>query len=369
MMKYIAIGISLLLSLGLVPLIIAICKKFSLYDEVDPRKIHQGNIPRLGGIAVFLSFVIVSLLYTRFFMPGEMIKVWPLLAGGAIILVAGIIDDLFNLPAKLKFVIQAVAALVVALSPFNFTQFFAWHMPVVISKILTFFWILALVNAYNLIDGMDWICSGISFLAIFTISIILRMEGVNYYIIGFILCAAILGFMFWNRPPAKIFLGDGGSQTLGYVIAVLPIISNTNADINFGKILGVILLTSIPTTDVLAAVWRRLRDHRKIFSADRAHIHHKLLNVGFGKNSAIFFILLLQIFVCFSVLLAYVSDRNIGCVIMVFMFIVIESVFVTFHYLNHNVNLRNAGKLQSNPQEEHGFKDMAKDKSKEKENE
>ena len=196
------------------------------------------------------------------------------------------------------------------------------------------------------------------------------MEGVSYYIIGFILCAAILGFMFWNRPPARIFLGDGGSQTLGYVIAVLPIISNTNADINFGKILGVILLTSIPTTDVLAAVWRRLRDHRKIFSADRAHIHHKLLNVGFGKNSAIFFILLLQIFVCFSVLLAYVSDRNIGCVIMIFMFIVIESVFVTFHYLNHNVNLRNAGKLQSNPQEEHGFRDKNKtpDEEPDKEN-
>lgn len=367
-MEYLAIAISLALSLGIVPVIIAICKKFSIYDEVDPRKIHQGNIPRLGGIAVFLAFSVVTLLYSRFFMPGEMIKIWPLVVGGAIILVAGVIDDLLDLPAKLKFIIQAVAALVVALSPFNFTYFFAWKLPVVLAKIFTFIWILALVNAYNLIDGMDWVCSGISFLTIFTISIILRMEGVNFYIIGFILCAAILGFMFWNKPPAKIFLGDGGSQTLGYAIAVLPVISNNNPDVNFGKILGVVLLTSIPTTDVLAAVWRRLRDHRKIFSADRAHIHHKLLNVGFGRNSAIFFILLLQIFVCFSVLLAYVSDRNIGCIIMIFMFVVIESVFITFHYLNHNVNLRNAGKLQSNPQEEHGFKDLVKDKEKEKEN-
>ncbi|MCR4734001.1 MAG: undecaprenyl/decaprenyl-phosphate alpha-N-acetylglucosaminyl 1-phosphate transferase [Treponema sp.] len=352
-MEYIAVGVSLLLSLGLVPIIIAICKKFSLYDEVDPRKIHKGQIPRLGGIAVFLSFSITSLLYSRLFMPGEMIKVWPLLVGGGIIIIAGVIDDLLNLPAKLKFVIQAIAALVVALSPFNYSYLFGWHMPVALSKILTFLWILILVNAYNLIDGMDWICSGLSLLSLLTMSIILRMEGVSYAIIGFILCAAILGFMFWNRPPAKIFLGDGGSQTLGYAIAVLPIISNTNPDVNYGKVIGVVLLASIPTTDVLAAVWRRLRDHRKIFSADRAHIHHKLLNVGFSKNTAIFFILLLQFFVSFSVLLAYVADRNIGVVIMLLMYVVIEAVFIAFHYLNHNVNLRNEGRLESNPQEEH----------------
>ena len=352
-MGYIAIGVSLLLSFALIPLIILICKKFSIYDEVDPRKLHKGSIPRLGGIAVFLSFFIVALIYSRIFMKGEMIKVWPILVGGAIILIAGILDDLLNLPAKLKFVVQAVAAFIVAFSPFNFIQIFAWTLPPLLGKIITFFWILGLVNAYNLIDGMDWICSGLSFLTILTISLILRFEGVNYYIIGFILCGSILGFMFWNKPPAKIFLGDGGSQTLGYAIAVLPLIANNNPNINFGKVIAVILLTSIPTTDVIAAIWRRIRDHRKIFSADRAHIHHKLLNVGFSQNVAVFFILLLQGFVCFAVLLAYISERNIGCFIMVFMYVVIETVFVIFHYLNYSVNRRNKGKLESNPQEEH----------------
>ena len=361
-MMYIFSAIACLLCFSLMPLLIAICKKFSLYDEVDPRKLHSGNVPRLGGLVLFISFAIVFSLYSIFFAPDKMLEFWPLYIAFGIIFIGGILDDFFNLPAKLKLIIQIVVALIVALSPYNYASLFMWKMPLVVAKIFTFFWVLLLLNAYNLIDGMDWICSGLSIFTILTISLILVFEGITFASVGIILCGAILGFMIWNKPPAKIFLGDGGSQTLGFMIAVLPVVSNKNADVDFVKVLGVVLLSSIPITDVLAAVWRRLREHRRIFSSDRAHIHHKLLNVGFSQNAAIFLILLLQFFVCLSVLIAYISERNIGCLIMLLMFAVIESVFITFHYLNRSVNIRNKGKLESNPQEEHRFGDRNKSK-------
>jgi len=114
-----------------------------------------------------------------------------------------------------------------------------------------------------------------------------------------------------------------------------------------------LLIASIPLTDVIAATWRRLRDHRSIFSADRSHIHHKMLNVGFSRCATIAFLLCLQVLICFSVLISYKLTVRVATAELCLFLAIVELVFITFHYLNHSVNLRRTGHLQDHPMEEH----------------
>lgn len=347
--------ISFVLSAILVPLVIALAKKYNWYDEVDPRKMHKGLIPRLGGFALFLSYIIALIIYFLV-IPNthkdDFVAITPFLIGGLIIYLGGVIDDFANLRAKLKFVIQILAALAFTLSPLYFNRFLYWTLPPVLGRIITFFWILSIVNAYNLIDGLDWLCSGLSILTILTMGIIFTFSKSVTADLCFILCGAIAGFMIYNKPPAKIFLGDGGSQTLGYCIATLPLLTPLHR-IEDTKALILILLVSIPVTDVIAAIWRRKRDHRKIFSADRAHIHHKLVNIGFSKESTIFFLLTLQVIICVAVISTMFQGRKAAATILVVSIIFVEVFFITIHYINRAVNLKFKGQLDDAPQEEH----------------
>ena len=342
-----------LLSFVFCPLIIKLCGKFNLYDEVDPRKIHKGKIPRLGGIAVFLSLLIVW-IFVRFVFKIVKIDCFvSLFAGFGIILLFGILDDIFNMRAKLKFLVQIVAALIVSLSPHHFKSLFLWNLPPFVGEILTFVWILTIVNAFNLIDGMDWICGGISFLTCVTLGCLFFFDKNPMFIFYFIICGSLTGFLFWNKPDAKIFMGDGGSQSLGYLIAIAPLFNLHSVKFEFLQLLIMFLLCSIPVTDVVAAVWRRLREHRKIFSPDRAHIHHKLLNIGFSKRTAIFFLLVVQTIICFSVLTASFMGPLAGVALLSFCLVFVWGIFITFHYLNRAANLAHKGRLEDHPMEEH----------------
>lgn len=342
-----------LLSLVFCPAIIKICKKLNWYDEVDPRKIHKGKIPRLGGVAVFASFLIVWIV-VNFFIGAERVNFYAsLFIGFGVILFFGVVDDIFNMRAKIKFLVQMIAALVVSLSPHHFSNFLIWHFPPVVGEVVTFFWIISIVNAFNLIDGMDWVCGGISFLICLTIGIVFKMEHNVMYVFYFVLCGSLAGFLFWNKPDAKIFLGDGGSQTLGYIIAIAPLFNSGNPRFEFTQFPAMILLCSIPVTDVIAAIWRRGREHRAFFSPDRAHIHHKLLNVGFSKKSAIFFLLSVQFIICLAVYVSYFMTLRNALALLGFSLAFVWGIFITFHYLNRAVNLAHKGLLEDHPMEEH----------------
>ena len=344
-----AIMSSFVLSFCFCPAIIKICEKLNWYDEIDPRKIHTGKIPRLGGVALFTAFLI-SWICAHFLVLSTGVRFYaPLFAGFGIIMLFGVIDDIFNLRAKLKFLIQMIAALVVSFSPYHFGTLFMWKFPPFVGEILTFFWIISIVNAFNLIDGMDWLCGGISFLTCLTLAFIFKAGNNNIFLFYFMLCGSIAGFLFWNKPNAKIFLGDGGSQTLGYLIAIAPLFYKGNPRFEFTQFPMMILLCSIPITDVIAAIWRRRREHRSFFSADRAHIHHKLLNVGFSKLAAIFFLLAVQFFICFSAFVSYFMSIRGAIVLLGFSLVFVWGIFITFHYLNRSVNLAHRGLLSENP--------------------
>ncbi len=347
-------GISLILCLGLTVLVMALCKKFSLYDSVSARKIHSGNIPRLGGIAFVLAFFI-SIVFFFFFDKNFLLKnMWPLIVSGAIIFIFGVIDDIVELRAIFKLIVQLVATLILVLNNFKIRQIFNWVLPEYISYCLTFFWILGIINAFNLIDGLDGLCGTLSFSALIIYGVIFLN---NNYLEGtavcFILAAGVLGFLFFNWPPAKIFMGDGGSQFLGFMIATIPLYTTTSK-LEFNKFIIQLLVVSIPMLDTIAAIWRRLRDHRPIMSPDRLHLHHKLLNIGFTKTHALYLLLGIQIFVC-SVI--FIASRNMSskqtaallCIIYCF----VIAFFCAIHYINRAVlrkitlenELRNSGKI------------------------
>lgn len=328
-------------------LVIKLCAKFNIYDKQGGRKIHSGNIPRLGGVAIFLSFFIsyIILIATNKDMIHDYSSVL-VLVGALIIFIVGLIDDLVTLKARFKLLFQILAALCVAFTPYTFHNLFGLNLPMIVGKIFTIGWIIFAINAYNLIDGIDWVCGGFSLLNISSLLIILFLKNdvvIHYFaLVPF----ALLGFLIWNKPKAKIFLGDCGSTTLGYVIAIMPLMIVCDETVNYNNMLYCAVFSGLPCIDVIACVWRRLREHRGIFSADRGHIHHKLINIGFSKWAVILFLLSFQLVICIVCISSSFLAKNECMIILWCTFAFIVIFFTAIHYVNRAVNLKKVGHLE-----------------------
>lgn len=346
-------SVAFVLCASITPIIIALCKKFNWYDEVDPRKVHKGQIPRLGGIGIFLSFFAALFIYINFFSHTDFFYARSAFFAGLLIFLFGIIDDFMNLRAKLKFLIQIVAAIIVSSSPLYIHAFLGLELPWFIGRAGTFCWILFLVNAYNLIDGLDLLCGGLSLITLLSAGIFMIIGGQPVGCIYVITSASILGFLIYNKPPAKIFLGDGGSQSLGFMIAMIPLFQ-LQGGMEYTKLLIALLMVSIPVTDVIAAVWRRTREHRSFFSADRAHIHHKLVNIGLSKTATSVCLLFIQLFICLASLSTLFMSKTKDAIILLYVCLfLVWSFFIMIHYINRMVNLKHTGHLADAPQAEH----------------
>lgn len=331
-----------------------VCKKLSLYDSVSARKIHSGNIPRLGGVAFTIAFFVSVMIYLLIDKSVVMNNIWALIISGAIIFIFGVIDDIVELKAVFKLIVQLAATTILVLNNFRIRQIFSWELPNFISYALTFFWILGIINAFNLIDGLDGLCGTLSVSALIIYGIIFLH---NKYVYGtaicFILAAAVIGFLMFNWPPAKIFMGDGGSQFLGFMIATIPLYTTT-PKLEYNKFMIQLLIVAIPMLDTIAAIWRRLRDHRPIMSPDRLHLHHKLLNIGFTKNHALYLLFGIQVFSC---LIIFIAERNMSSkqasFLLAVFYLFIIAFFCVIHYINRAVlikitkenELRNSGKI------------------------
>ena len=275
--------LSIVLSLVSMPIIIHFCNKHNLYDYQDARKVHTGNISRLGGVGIAFAFTISAALYLIFNQQLSTMKSLPILIAGLIIFVFGLVDDILTLPAIVKLIVQLAASALVTFNGYRFTQIFGWVLPTPISYILTFGWIVGVINAYNLIDGLDGLCGSLSFSAVVTLGVLYSLSSNMEAGLCFILGGAILGFLCFNWPPAKLFMGDDGSQFLGFMVATIPLYSSSDI-FEYNKFLIMIILTAFPVFDTIAAIWRRLRDKRPIMSPDKFHLHHKLLNMGYTNR-------------------------------------------------------------------------------------
>lgn len=349
MQMYLFVILSIAISLLAMPLIILFCKKLNLYDYQSARKIHSGNIPRLGGVGIFLGFIISVVLYLIYSKQLSVTENLPVLIAGVIIFAFAIVDDILNLPAIVKLIVQLVAVSIVTFNGYRFTQIFGWHIPTILSFALTFGWILGVVNAYNLIDGLDGLCGSLSFTAIVTLGILYSFSG-NYEAgICFTLAGAIFGFLCFNWPPAKLFMGDNGSQFLGFMISTIPLYTSNDV-FEYNKFIIMLVITAFPVFDTVAAIWRRLRDKKPIMSPDRSHLHHKLLNMGYSKKSALYLIVFIQILLCISVLISYFLGAKKGSALLLESFAFMVLFFAIIHYTNRSVTLKHEAEEKAKEQ-------------------
>ncbi len=329
--------LSIVLSLVSMPIIIHFCNKHNLYDYQDARKVHTGNISRLGGVGIAFAFTISAALYLIFNQQLSTMKSLPILIAGLIIFVFGLVDDILTLPAIVKLIVQLAASALVTFNGYRFTQIFGWVLPIPISYILTFGWIVGVINAYNLIDGLDGLCGSLSFSAVVTLGVLYSLSSNMEAGLCFILGGAIFGFLCFNWPPAKLFMGDDGSQFLGFMVATIPLYSSSDI-FEYNKFLIMIILTAFPVFDTIAAIWRRLRDKRPIMSPDKFHLHHKLLNMGYTKRQVLRLIVFIQILLCTMVILSFFIGKLKGTAMLLEGFIFMIIFFSVIHYTNRAIN-------------------------------
>ncbi len=331
--------IALAISSVLIPLIIKFCKRYKLYDSVNARKIHSGEIPRLGGLAFFVAFMISCVVSSQVFKEISGYRLLPLLVSGILIFGTGILDDIKDLPAKYKLLIQMLAAFIVIAGGYRFDGVLRFRLPFWLSITVTFIWIVAIINAFNLIDGLDGLCGGISFIVFLTFGFIFLMMRDQGAGVCFIAASSILGFLIYNWPPAKIFMGDCGSQFLGFLVAVVPLYFSS-PDFEYIKGPAMVVIVALPALDVVAAIWRRLREKRPIMSPDKAHIHHKLLNIGFGKKRTLFCLLGIQCLGAISVAFACYLSRSKGVMLLTIVFMFQCAFYSVIHFVNRAVLAR-----------------------------
>lgn len=276
-----------------IPPIISLINKYRLYDTPNARKEHKTPIPTMGGISILAGMMTGLFLWFPFTNEVPQVSFFFAIS---VLFGLGIMDDLKDLSAKYKFVIQLGLAALIALSGIRITSFDGLFgiqaLPVSAQYTFTILAIVGITNAFNLIDGIDGLAGGIGFMSLVTLGIFLTMSGdVNTALIAFALAGGILAFLYFNFNPAKIFMGDTGSLLLGFVIAVLAIrllqvnISAAVPVIQHAPlfILGIVL---IPVFDTVRVFSTRIWKGKSPFEADKTHIHHLLTNKGYSHAFA-----------------------------------------------------------------------------------
>ncbi|MBA2874607.1 glycosyltransferase family 4 protein [Thermaerobacillus caldiproteolyticus] len=258
-------------------------------DKPNQRKVHQKIMPRLGGLAIYASFIIGYLILR----PWNEDSLYILL-GSAIIVVVGILDDIYELPAKIKFLGQLIAAFIVVVIagvqvtfinlPFGGQLHFG-----ILSIPISIIWIVGITNAINLIDGLDGLAAGVSAIALITISGMALIMG-DWFVssMGFIILGSTLGFLLYNFHPAKIFMGDTGALFLGYMISVLALLGFKN--VTFISFVVPVLILGVPISDTFFAIIRRIVKKQPLSAPDKSHLHHCLLRLGYSHRQTVLII-------------------------------------------------------------------------------
>ena len=286
-----ALLVALVVSFLMTPVVKTFAYKVGAIDvPKDNRRMHKVPIPRLGGLAIFIGFMVSILLFAE--ISAEMKSI---LLGAVIIVVLGVVDDIMALPAMLKFVIQIAAALIPAL---NGVQILAFSNPNIFSESLywvlgglsvpfTVLWIVAITNAVNLIDGLDGLANGVSAISATTMLVIALVGGqTQVSIVLAALVGACVGFMPYNMNPAKMFMGDTGATFLGFILATMSIqgLFKYYAVVSF---VVPFLILGLPIFDTAFAFIRRVAHGQRPMHADRSHIHHRLIDMGLNQKQAV----------------------------------------------------------------------------------
>lgn len=329
--------------------------KFGILDDPNKdksRKIQTKAVPLLGGLAIFISFNLVVLIFISNLLGGYLLSkyLWGIFFGGLILMFGGYLDDKYNLKAKYQFIFPIVACLIIIacgigityisnplggifyLNNFEFNLFTINNLPykiTIFADIFTLIWLMGMMYTTKILDGLDGLVSGITIIGsfiIFFLSLSQQVAQPETAILAIILAGSCLGFLIFNFHPAKIFLGESGSLFTGFMLGVLSIISG-------GKIATALLILGIPILDLAWVIIRRLiKDKKSPFStADKKHLHFKLLDIGFSHRQAVLFLYLLTLVFGMSSLFLQGKQKLLAFAVLVII-LALLSLFIYLRY-------------------------------------
>ena len=326
----------------------SMAQRLGLLDKPGPRKIHTTLIPLGGGLGIWFGMVVTFALGAGFvyfanldasngWLP-EILKthrqgllnkamdVWWLLLGGTVLVILGLADDRRGLPWQLRLLVEfAVAASIVYWQGLRLTAFIGLPW---LTSLLSVFWIVALINSFNMLDNMDGLSGGVAAIVSAMLALMLLLnpdpttQQPQLFVAAMllVLCGALLGFLKHNWPPAKIFMGDAGSYLVGYWIAIATLLTTYTGyrGSHPHAILAPLCVLAIPLYDMTSVIWIRLREGRSPFEGDKRHFSHRLVELGMSKKQAVLTIYLATATCCLGALLLNRTDW-IGAILIVMM--------------------------------------------------
>ncbi len=315
----------------IMPFIKKLAVQIGAVDIPRTRHIHTKPMPKMGGVGIFLGFLLGYMLF------GETsVQMNSILIGGFLIILIGLIDDMTELKPMVKFIGQlASACVIVFYGQFLLNDVSAFGIYLhfgILAYPITIFFILGCINCINLIDGLDGLSSGISSIYFLTVGIIATIQG-HFgldFILTFVMLGSTLGFLVHNFHPASIFVGDSGSMFMGFIISVIALLGFKN--VTMTSLIIPLLILAIPILDTLFAIIRRLLKGESPSKADKFHIHHQFLNRNFSQTATVLIIYFIDLLFAFASILYVLKDRMLGYIVygiltvIVFIFILKTNV-------------------------------------------
>ncbi|HOW27858.1 MAG TPA: MraY family glycosyltransferase [Elusimicrobiota bacterium] len=342
-----AFAVALVMTAALTPATIWLAKRFGVMDMPDPRKVHSVPIPRWGGLAMFIGFCSslfsVWLVIPRFrqlldfrhkILQGQEIigmlslqqQFAGIVVGACLVLILGMMDDRKPVPALPKLLIQIIASYAamvygVRIAGLAFPGHGFVEFPILLSQIVTVFWMIGFMNSINLVDGLDGLVAGLVAIAAGTFLVVCVLQGETKILLfakqlklAAVLAAAVsgacLGFLFFNFNPAKVFMGDGGALFLGFMLGAISVIGTLKTTAMMALFIP-IFVVAVPVLDVAFAIFRRLRSGQGLMQPDRGHFHHRLLALGWTQREIVLLVYVLTLLLSMLTLLVTVFKGRI----------------------------------------------------------
>lgn len=300
-----------------------IAYKFKAVDYPRARGMNKEPVPLMGGLAIVLGFMVSVMVLTPFIDDFHTKQFAGFIAGGVIIVIVGMLDDIYELSAKFKLFIQIIVAVIVVYTGtrIDFIMWPMWQYLKHLSVPVTIVWIIGLINAVNLIDGLDGLAAGVTSIASFCLLVLCFVSGSEVAVVlTAALAGACLGFLPRNFSPAEVYMGDTGSTFLGYVLAVCSCIGVFKSYAILSVVLS-ILAMALPILDTLFAMIRRAINHKPIMSPDRGHLHHRLIDAGYTNKQAV--IILYSMSLISAVVAVLIAIQDVKATIVVFVFFLV----------------------------------------------
>lgn len=299
------------------PFVKRLAEKIGAVDSPDHRKVHTRIMPRMGGLAIYIGYVVSFFLFVPYLNKTEMLGIF---FGGTIVLIVGMLDDKLQLSPKWKLIGQLIGTALVAIPfglkigvvnlPFGGSLDFSHGWLALLAIPITMFWIVGVTNAVNLIDGLDGLSAGVSAIATATMAVMaLIKQDYTVAMYCFVLLGATLGFLYFNFHPARIFMGDTGALFLGFNLAALSVMGFKEA--LFVSFIIPIVVLGVPLWDTFFAIIRRIINKTPISAPDKGHLHHCLLKIGLSHRTAVLVIYSISIFFGLTAILLTKANETV----------------------------------------------------------